>query len=70
MICAAAQKSIQILKESGHLRDQQQAAATSLKANLRRVGIPFLDNRSHIVPVLVGNAKTCKQVRLTSHTHP
>jgi 5-aminolevulinate synthase len=65
MICAAAQKSIQILKESGHLREQQQQAASELKATLRRVGIPFLDNRSHIIPVLVGNAKTCKAVRST-----
>jgi 5-aminolevulinate synthase len=62
MICAAAIESIRILKQSPELRDQQQAAAKNLKAALRNVGIPFLDSPSHIVPVLVGNAKICKQV--------
>eukprot|EP00042_Codosiga_hollandica_P053288 m.694333 g.694333 ORF g.694333 m.694333 type:complete len:571 (-) comp58663_c0_seq9:100-1812(-) len=62
MICASALKSIQILKESSHLRNAQQASAAALKNALRNVGIPFLDNPSHIVPVLVGDAKICKQI--------
>ncbi len=62
MICAAAVESIKILKRSNHLREQQQTAAKTLKHELTKAGIPFLDNPSHIVPVLVGNAKICKQV--------
>ena len=64
MICHAARESIKVLKESSDLRHKQQAAAKNLKHALADAGIPFLDNPSHIVPVLVGNAKLCKQVRL------
>ena len=31
-----------------------------LKSNLKKNDIPFLDNGSHIVPVVIGDAKLCK----------
>ena len=30
-----------------------------LKSNLKKNDIPFLDNGSHIVPVIIGDAKLC-----------
>ena len=32
-----------------------------LKSNLKKNDIPFLDNGSHIVPVIIGDAKLCKK---------
>ena len=66
MVCAAARESVKILKSSPALRLKQQSAAKVLKMALRINGSPYLENPSHIVPVLVGNAKVCKQVRFVA----
>lgn len=61
-IVAGALTSIRYLKESQTERAAQQAATRSLKSRLAALDIPVIPNPSHIVPVLVGNAETAKQI--------
>jgi len=64
VICAGALSSIKYLKsEHGvELREQHQNRATRLKKTLRSKNINMIKNETHIVPVLVGDAKKCKQL--------
>lgn len=59
-VCAAARASIAYLKTHDALRTTQQLRAKQLRAALKTAGIPFLDNTSHIVPVMVGDATLCR----------
>ncbi len=61
-VAAGALASVRHLKTSGAERARHQARVRALKARLRQAGIPFLENPSHIVPVMVGDAALCKQV--------
>ena len=44
------------------LREQHQNRARRLKKTLRSKNINIIENETHIVPVLVGDAKKCKQL--------
>jgi len=59
-VAAGAQASIRHLKASDVERQAQRARVKELRARLDRHGIPHLQNKSHIVPVMVGDAKKCK----------
>nr|CAG8487517.1 6145_t:CDS:1 [Entrophospora candida]CAG8505737.1 334_t:CDS:1 [Entrophospora candida] len=59
-IAAGAKASIQYLKKSNNERAMQQLNTRLLKERLAQLGIPVVPNPSHIVPVLVGEAETCK----------
>lgn len=60
-VTAGATKSIQIVKrEAGSLREKHQASVAQFRRSLNKALIPHLDNPSHIVPVIVGDAKKCK----------
>lgn len=59
-IAAGATASIQHLKESSVERDAQKERVAKVRAALDAKGIPHLSNPSHIIPVMVGNAKKCK----------
>ena len=61
-IAAGALASIRHLKTSRTERLMQQDRVTHLRSALDRAGVPHYRNDSHIVPVMVGNAKLCKQV--------
>jgi 5-aminolevulinate synthase len=61
-VCAGALTSIQILKESNHLRVAHQERSKKLKDILKEAGIPVIMSPSHIVPVMVWDAVKCKQV--------
>ncbi len=61
-VCAGALASIRHLKTSSAERDGQQARVAELRAALDEVGVPHMPNPSHIVPVMVGDAKLCKQI--------
>ncbi|CAJ0745467.1 17405_t:CDS:2 [Entrophospora sp. SA101] len=52
--------SIQHLKKSNKERAMQQLNTRLLKERLAQLDIPVVPNPSHIVPVLVGEAETCK----------
>jgi 5-aminolevulinate synthase len=61
-VAAGALASVQHLKSSSAERARHQERVRALKARLRGAGIPFLDNPSHIVPVMVCEAGICKQL--------
>jgi 5-aminolevulinate synthase len=59
-IAAGAKASIMHLKASNLEREMQRDRVAQLRAALDKRGIPHLLNESHIVPVMVGDAKKCK----------
>ncbi len=63
-VAAGAAASIAFLKtaEGQKLRDSQQLHARILKMRLRGLGLPIIDNGSHIVPLHVGNPTHCKML--------
>lgn len=63
VICAGALASIKYLKDHNELREQHQERASKLKHMLSEVGIEVLDcANTHIVPVMVRDAKLCKDM--------
>ena len=61
-IAAGAAMSVHVLKTAQHLRDAQQTNARILKTRLKALGLPIMDQGSHIVPVHVGNPIHCKML--------
>jgi len=63
VICAGALASIKYLKDHNDLREQHQERASKLKQMLAEVDIEVLDSAcTHIVPVMVRDAKLCKEM--------
>jgi 5-aminolevulinate synthase len=60
-IAAAATASIAHLKTSGVERASQRIAVASTKAALRQAGLPVVETKTHIVPVMVGDPDLCKR---------
>ena len=59
--CAGALAAIKFLKDHNEIRDKHQERARKLKHRLKSAGIPVMEcSSSHIVPVLVGDAKRAK----------
>jgi 5-aminolevulinate synthase len=61
-LAAGACASIRHLKESQAERQGQRDRVATVRARLKAVGIPVLDNDSHIIPVMVGNPVHCKAI--------
>lgn len=59
---AGALASIRHLKHSSVERDALHAQSADLKARLESAKLPLMNNRSHIVPVLIGDPVHCKSV--------
>ncbi len=57
--CAAA-AAVRHLKASDAERTLHQTRVAETKAALLKAGLPVMPNRSHIVPVFVGDAERCK----------
>jgi 5-aminolevulinate synthase len=60
--CAGALAAVKYLKANSELRDQHQERARKLKYRLHKAGLPVMDSTTHIVPVLVGDAKRAKEM--------
>jgi 5-aminolevulinate synthase len=59
--CAGALAAVKYLKQHNELRDQHQERARKLKYRLKKAGLPVMEcSTTHIVPVLVGDARRCK----------
>jgi 5-aminolevulinate synthase len=61
-IAAGACASIRHLKQSQVERDRHQERVAQVRRRLEATGIPTLDNPSHIIPVMVGDAHKCKMI--------
>ena len=59
-LAAGAAASIRHLKQSEIERQRQRLNVRLLRERLDAIGIPYMKNDSHIVPVMVGDAKKCK----------
>jgi 5-aminolevulinate synthase len=60
-IAASAAAAVRHLKVSGIERERHQANARLVKHALQAAGLPVLENASHIVPVMVGDAARCRR---------
>ena len=61
-LAAGALTSIRHLKESSAERALQQDRVARTRRELGRIGIPCLENDSHIIPVMVGDPVKCKMI--------
>jgi len=61
-VAAGAAASIRHLKESDEERETQRERVKEVRRKLDLIGIPHLPNPSHIIPVMVGDAKKCKMI--------
>lgn len=59
-LCAAARASIEHLKSSNAEREAHQRQAAKTKQVLRDAGLPVMPTDTHIVPLIVGDARLCK----------
>lgn len=61
--CSGALAAIKYLKDHDCIRQKHQECAGKLKQRLTAAGLPVMaSSTSHIVPVLVGEAKLCKEI--------
>jgi 5-aminolevulinate synthase len=60
-ICAGAVASIRHVKSANELRVRHQERAATVKRKLKEANLPVMPSQSHIVPVLVGDARLCKE---------
>jgi 5-aminolevulinate synthase len=61
-VAAGALASIRHLKVSAIERLRQRERVARLRRRLEAIGLPTLQNDSHIVPVMVGDARKCKWI--------
>jgi 5-aminolevulinate synthase len=63
VICAGALAAVKYLKQHNELRVKHQDRANKLKDSLRKEGLPLMEcSSTHIVPVLIGDAKRAKEI--------
>jgi len=58
--CAGALAAVKWLKDHNEVRVKHQERASKLKQLLKENELPVMNSSTHIVPVLVGEAKKCK----------
>lgn len=61
-VAAGALASIRHLKASSAERTLQRQRVATVRRCLDEIGIPHLDNPSHIIPVMVHDPRLCKQI--------
>jgi len=61
-VAAGAAASVRHLKGDRARREAHQTAAKVLKTRLKGLGLPILDHGSHIVPLIVGDARHTKML--------
>jgi 5-aminolevulinate synthase len=61
-VAAGARVSIQHLKQSEFERARHRNRVAKVRKELTALGIPCLENESHIIPVMVGDPVKCKMI--------
>ncbi len=61
-VAAGATASIRHLRQSDDERQQQRQRVAAVRKKLDQAGLPHLENPSHIIPVMVGDASVCKAI--------
>ena len=61
-VLGGALAAVRHLKSSQTERDQHQERAAKLKRMLKKANLPIIDSESHIVPLMIGDPRLCKQV--------
>ncbi len=61
-VAAGAMACVRHLKVSQAERARHKDRVAQVRRRLNAIGIPMLDNASHIIPVMVGNAHKCKRI--------
>lgn len=59
-VAAGAAASVKHLKSSSVERNTHQTRVAQVRARLDAIGLPHIDNPSHIIPVMVGDPMKCK----------
>jgi 5-aminolevulinate synthase len=62
VLAAGALASIRLLKRDPSIRQRHQERAARLKRLFAEAGLPVMPSDSHIVPVLVGDARACRAI--------
>ena len=62
VLVAGALSSVKILKSNNQIRIQHQQIVNKLKAKMLAASLPILNNNSHIIPILIGDAKRCFEI--------
>ena len=62
VICAGALAAVKYLKDHNELRLQIHERAKKLKYRMKKAGIPVMESTTHIVPVMIGDAKKSKEI--------
>lgn len=62
VIAAGALASVRHLKNSQAERQEHQAKAAMLKQKFLAAGLPVMVTNTHIVPIILGEAKLCKKI--------
>lgn len=61
-VAAGAAASVRHLKQSGAERQAHQERVAQVRRRLDAIGLPHLENSSHIIPVMVGDPVKCKYI--------
>ena len=64
-IAEAAIASIDYVRENTQFRQRHAIIARKVKDKLKQAGIYYLENETHIIPVMVGDARACTDIRET-----
>jgi 5-aminolevulinate synthase len=60
-VCAAATKSIELLRNNNGWRDKFNANIKLLRSKLKEYGVGFNNNDTHITTISIGNESACKK---------
>ena len=61
-MCGCFGASMEYVQEHPDLRDSIMERAETLKSKFKDAGFPLMDTPTHIVPLIIGDAKKCKNI--------
>lgn len=64
-LAVAALNNIEHLKRSNSERQKHSEVVNKVKQKLRSAGIQFMENQTHIIPIIIGDPNVCREVSKT-----